>query len=62
VVGVLFAVFLNVAVITLEGIIVFYIQDMKLQLYEWFSQFYAGTWRPFIPPVSRGDHFTVSWV
>lgn len=60
VVGLLLAVFLNLAVITLEGIIV-YIQDMRLQLYEWFSQFYAGTGTPFVPLVSRGDHFTISW-
>jgi len=60
VLGVLLAVFLNAAVITLEGIIV-YIQDMRLQLYEWFSQFYSGTGTPFIPLVSRGDNFTVNW-
>ena len=39
-----------------------YIQDMRLQLYEWLSQFYAGTGTPFAPLVSRGDHFTVSWL
>jgi V/A-type H+/Na+-transporting ATPase subunit I len=60
VVGVVVAALLNVAVITLEGVIV-YIQDMRLQLYEWLSQFYAGTGTPFAPLVSRGDHFTVSW-
>jgi vacuolar-type H+-ATPase subunit I/STV1 len=60
VVGVLLAVFLNVAVITLEGLIV-YLQDMRLQLYEWLSQFYAGTGTPFVPLVSRGDHFVVAW-
>ena len=61
VVGVPLAVFLNVAVISLEGVIV-YIQDMRLQLYEWLSQFYAGTGTPFVPLLSGGDHFTVSWV
>jgi V/A-type H+-transporting ATPase subunit I len=60
VLGLLLAVFLNIAVISLEGVIV-YIQDMRLQLYEWLSQFYAGTGTPFIPLVSRGEHFTVSW-
>jgi V/A-type H+-transporting ATPase subunit I len=59
--GVLVAVLLNVAVISLEGLIV-YIQDMRLQIYEWFSQFYVGTGTPFIPLVSRGDHFTIGWV
>jgi vacuolar-type H+-ATPase subunit I/STV1 len=59
--GALIAVFLNVAVISLEGVIV-YIQDMRLQLYEWFSQFYAGTGTPFVPLISKGDHFTLSWV
>ncbi|MDA4135199.1 MAG: hypothetical protein OK441_06485, partial [Thaumarchaeota archaeon] len=60
VVGVLIAVFLNVAVISLEGVIV-YIQDMRLQLYEWFSQFYAGTGTPFVPLVSGGAHFRAVW-
>jgi V/A-type H+-transporting ATPase subunit I len=59
--GVVVAVFLNMAVISLEGVIV-YIQDMRLQLYEWLSQFYSGTGTPFIPLVSRGAHFTATWV
>ena len=59
--GVLVAVFLNLAIIALEGVVV-YIQDMRLQLYEWLSRFYAGTGTPFIPLVSRGDHFTVGWL
>jgi len=61
IVGVVVAALLNVAVISLEGVIV-YIQDMRLQLYEWLSQFYAGTGTPFVPLVSRGGHFTVSWL
>jgi V/A-type H+/Na+-transporting ATPase subunit I len=52
---------LNVAVIALEGVIV-YIQDMRLQLYEWLSQFYSGTGTPFVPLVSRGSHFRVNWL
>jgi len=60
IVGVAVAALLNVAVISLEGVIV-YIQDMRLQLYEWLSQFYAGTGTPFAPLVSRGDHFTLTW-
>ena len=47
VLGVAVAALLNIAVITLEGVIV-YIQDMRLQLYEWLSQFYAGTGTPFV--------------
>ena len=61
VLGVVVAALLNVAVIALEGVIV-YIQDMRLQLYEWLSQFYAGTGTPFTPLVSRGDHFTLTWL
>jgi vacuolar-type H+-ATPase subunit I/STV1 len=61
VVGVPIAAFLNVAVITLEGVIV-YLQDMRLQLYEWLSEFYAGTGTPFVPLVSGGGHFGVNWV
>ena len=59
--GILAAAFLNVAVISLEGIIV-YVQDMRLQLYEWFSPFFAGTGTPFIPLVSGGNHFKVNWI
>jgi V/A-type H+-transporting ATPase subunit I len=61
IVGVAVAALLNVAVISLEGVIV-YIQDMRLQLYEWLSQFYAGTGTPFVSLVSRGDHFTIRWL
>ena len=60
VVGAVVAALLNVAVIALEGVIV-YIQDMRLQLYEWLSQFYSGTGTPFVPLVSRGPHFTIVW-
>ena len=59
-VGIAVGAFLNVCVISLEGLVI-YIQDMRLQLYEWFSQFYAGTGVPFMPLVSSGVHFTVSW-
>lgn len=61
VVGLVVAALLNVAVIALEGVIV-YIQDMRLQLYEWLSQFYSGTGTPFTPLVSRGEHFRLSWL
>lgn len=59
-VGVLAALFINVAVIGLEGVIV-YIQDMRLQLYEWFSQFYVGNGTPFEPLVSKGSSFAIVW-
>ncbi len=60
VIGVLTAAFLNVAVISLEGLIV-YIQDMRLQLYEWMSQFFVGGGTPFVPMISGGVHFSVNW-
>lgn len=58
--GVAIGAFLNVCVISLEGLII-YIQDMRLQLYEWFSQFYAGAGTPFVPLISSGPHFNMSW-
>lgn len=58
--GVAIGAFLNVCVIALEGLII-YIQDMRLQLYEWFSQFYAGAGTPFVPLTSNGLHFKMSW-
>jgi len=61
VLGVLLAVFLNIAVISLEGVIV-YIQDMRLQLYEWLSQFYSGTGTAFVPLVSVGEHYKMTWL
>jgi len=60
VLGVVLAVLLNIGVMSLEGLIV-YLQDMRLQLYEWLSQFYAGTGTPFTPLVSGGSHFTANW-
>lgn len=60
VLGVVLAAFLNLAVISLEGVIV-YVQDMRLQLYEWLSKFYAGTGTPFVPLVSGGRHFAANW-
>jgi vacuolar-type H+-ATPase subunit I/STV1 len=35
---------------------------MRLQLYEWLSQFYAGTGSPFVPLLSKGDNFAVTWI
>ena len=61
VLGVIIAALINVAVIGLEAVIV-YIQDMRLQLYEWFSQFYVGSGTPFEPLVSKGALFSIAWV
>ena len=58
--GVAIGAFLNVCVIGLEGLVV-YIQDMRLQLYEWFSSFYNGGGVPFVPLVSGGVRFTIDW-
>ena len=58
VLGALFAIFLNLMVIAMEGLIV-YIQDMRLHLYEWLSKFYIGTGTPFAPLVSKGKHFSI---
>jgi V/A-type H+-transporting ATPase subunit I len=60
-VGLLLAIFLNVMIIALEGVIV-YVQDMRLHLYEWFSQFYSGTGIPFTPLASNGIHFRLVWL
>ncbi|MHB2036290.1 MAG: V-type ATPase 116kDa subunit family protein [Nitrososphaerales archaeon] len=51
--GILLAVFLNVILLSMEGLIV-YIQDMRLHLYEWLSKFYIGTGTPFTPLVASG--------
>ncbi len=58
--GIVVAALLNVAVIGLEGVVV-YIQDMRLQLYEWFSSFYSGSGKPFVPLTSGGKHFRMRW-
>ena len=58
--GLFLAIFLNVMIIALEGVIV-YVQDMRLHLYEWFSQFYSGTGVPFAPLASGGPHFRLAW-
>ena len=56
VLGGLLAIFLNIVVMAMEGLIV-YIQDMRLQLYEWLSKFYIGTGTPF-SPIKSGGHFS----
>jgi len=53
--GYLLAAFLNLAVIAMEGLIV-YLQDMRLNLFEWLTKFYSGTGRAFRPllPIGTG--------
>lgn len=57
-VGVALAVPGNLAVIAIEALIV-YVQDLRLNVYEWFSKFYSGVGKPFVPLVSSGNTFTV---
>jgi V/A-type H+-transporting ATPase subunit I len=59
--GVALAIPGNLAVIAIEAFIV-YIQDLRLNVYEWFSKFYSGLGRAFVPLVSRGATFEVNWV
>ncbi len=59
-VGVLLAIPGNIAVISIMAFIV-YLQDLRLNVYEWFSKFYSGAGRPFTPIVSSGPRFSVSW-
>ncbi len=59
--GILLAAFLNLLVMGMEGFIV-YVQDLRLQIYEWFTKFYSGLGEPFRPLVSGGDYSRISWV
>ncbi|HEV2137825.1 MAG TPA: V-type ATPase 116kDa subunit family protein [Nitrososphaerales archaeon] len=56
--GIILAVFGNLGVIGIEAFIV-YIQDLRLNVYEWFSKFYSGTGKPFRPIELTGSHFAV---
>ncbi len=60
VLGGVIAIFLNIIVMSMEGLIV-YIQDMRLQLYEWLSKFYIGTGTPFSPIISNGHFSRITW-
>jgi V/A-type H+-transporting ATPase subunit I len=61
VVGVPIFVVVNLALMAIEGFIV-YIQDLRLHLYEWFSKFYLGLGTPFAPLVSRGSTSEIGWL
>jgi vacuolar-type H+-ATPase subunit I/STV1 len=61
VLGGIFALVLNVMVMAMEGLIV-YIQDMRLQLYEWLSKFYVGTGVPFAPLAPKSKLFKITFL
>jgi V/A-type H+/Na+-transporting ATPase subunit I len=61
VIGIFLAVFSNIAVISLEGIIL-YVQDMRLHLYEWLPKFYSGSGTPFTPFVKGSENFQINFV
>ena len=50
----------NLGVAAIEAFIV-YVQDLRLNVYEWFSKFYSGLGHPFSPLRSSGPGFAVSW-
>jgi len=60
VIGIIAAFFLNIAVMAIEGFMV-YIQDLRLHVYEWFSNFYSGEGIPFEPLISKGLSFAIHW-
>lgn len=60
VVGILFAILANIGIMTIEAFMV-YIQDLRLQVYEWLSGFYSGTGTAFEPLTSKGLIFSVKW-
>jgi V/A-type H+/Na+-transporting ATPase subunit I len=59
-VGVAIAIPGNLVVIAIMAFIV-YLQDLRLNVYEWFSKFYSGVGTPFSPLVSGGSSFSVVW-
>jgi vacuolar-type H+-ATPase subunit I/STV1 len=61
IIGIGLATFSNIAVMSLEGIIL-YIQDMRLHLYEWLPKFYSGSGTSFTPFVKSGDSFQIDFL
>ncbi len=59
VLGGIIIVFGNLAVIALEGLIVF-IHTLRLHFYEWFSKFYGGTGAEFKPFKQKFIHTTLT--
>ena len=60
IVGVLIAIIGNIAVMAIEAVMV-YIQDLRLHVYEWLSNFYSGSGIPFEPISSNGLNYLVHW-
>ena len=58
--GLVAAILANIGIMAIEAFMV-YIQDLRLHVYEWFSNFYTGTGIPFDPLASRGLEFSVQW-
>jgi V/A-type H+/Na+-transporting ATPase subunit I len=59
-VGLVLAVPANLAVVGIEAFVV-YVQDLRLNVYEWSSKFYSGLGRPFSPLSSSGETFAFYW-
>lgn len=51
----------NLAIMVVEGLIV-YTQDLRLHVFQWFTKFYSGLGKPFVPVVSKGEASVVIWV
>lgn len=61
VLGIALAALLNVALMAMEGFIV-YLQDMRLHWLEWLSKFYSGSGTAFAPLAVGGPRFAVRWL
>jgi len=59
-IGVGIAAFANLGIISIEAFMI-YVQDLRLHIYEWFSNFYSGSGTAFEPLTSKGFAFSVRW-
>jgi len=59
-IGFAVAAFANLGIIAIEAFMV-YVQDLRLHVYEWLSNFYSGSGIPFEPLMSKGLVFSVKW-